>query len=819
VEHQVEAPGPPNFGRLLRRYRLAAGLSQEGLAERARMSVNGISALERGYRRMPRFETLSLLSGALALSSEQRQEFVLAAARSGEARGKASVTVGPWSDTAILSLPSPLTSFVGRSKELEEIAALMREHRFVTLTGPGGAGKTRIAAHVSIGLSDAGRHAVCFTDLSPIGDPSLVAATIAAALGAQEVPKRPLLQTLVTYLKNKELLLILDNCEHVIAQASTAAETLLGHCPRVRILATSREPFRSAGEQAYRLPPLSEEDAIVLFADRARAVDHRFALSAESATVVEQICRRLEGLPLAIELAAARIDVLTLSALAATLDDRLQVLSRSARTALPRQQAMRATIDWSYNLLPEPEQRLFERLSIFSGGCTIDAAKAVCADDPTPGADLLDLIASLVSKSLLMADLEGTEPRYRMLELFRQYAREKLKVRGEESLIGHRHALTYLELAGQYSRRRDEPHGATPLGNPSDEIDNWRSVVQRALNERADVLLGQLLVAELIFFGGGLAWISGDARRWILSALALVDQQTPAIVVARLWRADASMAFHLDNHERQLESSEKAIAHYRATDNQLGLILAQRLAGNALYDLGRAADAQTILSEALVAARTLGSGNAVTQILRDLACACMCTGDFGAAHRYLDEALQLLNEAHDEGEHAWAMLDVASLSFAEGNPELAVAQVAQTLARGTRAPGSRINVAGLNDLSLYLIALDRYDDAAPRAREALALARETQLDVGAVHALQHLAVLAILQRRASEYEKAARILGFVGARLGAVGSTMPDEFKAERDRALVVLREALGADAAVNHMAEGTAMSEEYAFEEVATIT
>ncbi len=783
------------------------------------MSVNGISALERGYRRMPRFETLSLLSGALALSSEQRQEFVLAAAGSGEARGKASVTVGPWSDAAISSLPLPLTSFVGRAKELEEIASLVREHRFVTITGPGGTGKTRMAVRVSIELSDAGADAICFTDLSPIADPSLVAATIAAALGVQEVPKRPLLQTLVAYLKNKELLLILDNCEHVIAQASIAAETLLGQCPRVRILATSREPFRSAGEQAYRLSPLNQEDAIVLFADRAHAVDHRFALSAESATAVEQICRRLEGVPLAIELAAARVDVLTLSALATTLDDPLQVLSRGARTALPRQQAMRATIDWSYNLLSEPEQRVFERLSIFSGGCTIDAAKAVCADDSTPGADVLDLIASLVSKSLLMADLEDIEPRYRMLELLRQYAREKLKVRGEESLIAHRHALTYLALAEQYTRRRDEPHSAMPLGNPSDEMSNWRSTVQWALHERADVLLGQRLVAELIFFGGGLAWILGDASRWIVSALALVGQQTPPIVAARLWRADASIAFHLDNHKRQLESSEKAIARYRPTDNQLGLILAQRLAGNALYDLGRAADAQTILKEALVAARMLGSSNAVTQVLRDLACACMCTRDFGAAHRYLDEALQLLDEAHDESEHAWAMLDVASLSFAEGNPELAVAEVTEMLATGSRAPGSRIVVAGLNDMSLYLIALDRYDDAAPRAREALALARENQLDVEAVHALQHLAVLAILQRRASEYEKAARILGFVGARLAAVGSSLDDEFRAERDRALLILREALGADAVVSHMAEGTAMNEEYAFEEAATLT
>lgn len=509
----MEAPVSSDFGSLLRRYRLAAGLSQEALAERAGMSVNGISALERGYRRIPRFETLSGLSGALALNSAEKQQFVLAAAASGEARGKASVTVGPWFGAAISSVPLPLTSFVGRAKELEEIASLVREHRFVTITGPGGTGKTRLAVQVSIELSDSSGHAICFTDPSPIAEPSLVAATIAAALGVQEVPQRPLLQTLVAFLENKELLLFLDNCEHVIAQAATAAETLLRGCQRLRLLATSREPFRSAGEQAYRLSPLSNEDATALFADRARAVDRRFVVSAENASVVERICKRLEGLPLAIELAAARVDILTLSALSATLDDRLQVLSGGTHTALPRQQAMRATIDWSYNLLSPAEQRLFERLSIFSGGCTIDATRSVCADDEIPAANVLDLIASLVSKSLLMAEVGDGEPRYRMLELFRQYAREMLKVRGEESLITRRHALTYLASAEQYGQARDEPRSTTPLGNSRDEIDNWRSVVQWALNERADVVLGQRLVAELIFFGGGLAWILSDARR------------------------------------------------------------------------------------------------------------------------------------------------------------------------------------------------------------------------------------------------------------------------------------------------------------------
>ena len=781
------------------------------------MSTNGIGALERGYRRTPQFETLSLLIGALALSEEQRQEFVAAAASSGEARSRASVTVGPWNQGGGSTFPMALTSFVGRASELSEVAALVRDHRLVTLIGAGGAGKTRTASQVAIALRDAGGDAVCFVGLAPIGDPSLVAAAIASALGVQEVPHCPLLETLVAYLKNKALLLMLDNCEHVIAQAAIAAQTLLGGCPRLRFLATSRVPLQAAGERAYHLPSLSEKDAVVLFADRARAVDHRFALTNESAPLVQQICRRLDGMPLAVELAAAKINVLSVSALAAQLGDCLQILSGGERTALPRQQTMRATIGWSYDLLPEPEQRLFERLSIFAGGCTIHTARAVCSDDALPDDAVFDLVASLVSKSLVVAELQGTEPRYRMLELFREYARKKLEARGEVALIAHRHALAYLELAEQYGQTRDELNCATTIGNPRDEIDNWRTAVGWALNERSNVSLGQLLVAELVFLWGGLVWVLGDARGWIDTALALIDEQTPPNLVARLWRADASIALHLDNHRRQLASSEKAIAHYRAAGNRRGLVLAQRLAGNALYDLGRPADAQTVLKEALIAARTLGSRDAIAWVLRELACACMCTHDFDAAHNYLAEALQLLDEAQDENERAWAMLDVASLSFAEGNPKLAVQRAAETLATGARAPGSRVVIAALTDMSLYLIALDRYDEAEECTREALTLAREAHLDVFAAHALQHLAVLPVLRRKTDAYAKASRILGFVNARLAAMGSAMDEGLNAERDRALAILRKTMGATRFANLMAEGSTLTEDEAVEDALT--
>ena len=336
MENEGRAAGPSDFGTLLRSFRITAGLSQAALAERAGMSAHGVSALEWGYRRTPQRGTLALLAGALALSDEQRRELENAAARWVLLRngGRASVTVGPWPNTHGSNLPLSLASFVGRERELDDIGALVREHRLVTLTGSGGVGKTQTALQVATALGNAG--AVWFVGLAPISDPSLVPAAIASVLRVQQVPNRTLLEMLLEYLKNKTLLLILDNCEHVVTEAGTVAHALLADCPGVRILATSREPLRAAGEQTYRLPSLiipsreaaariSATDAaaygaIELFCDRARAIDHHFALSDDNAPAVAELCRRLDGIPLAIELAAARVNSLSITALVEKLE-------------------------------------------------------------------------------------------------------------------------------------------------------------------------------------------------------------------------------------------------------------------------------------------------------------------------------------------------------------------------------------------------------------------------------------------------------------------------------------------------------------------
>ncbi len=579
MEGKRLAPGSSGFGTLLRRYRMAAGLSQEALAERARISANGLSALERGVRRTPQRETLALLVKALELSSEQRRDLEAAAVRPALPRsGRASVTAGPWPEAATSNLPLSLTSFVGRETELEEIVALARNHRFVTIVGAGGIGKTRMALEVGRALGDSAGEGVWLVELAPLRDAALVASAIGSVLAVQEVTDHPLLDTLAAYLKNKKLLLIIDNCEHVVRGAERVVDTLLHGCPELRILATSREALRVAGEHSYRLPSLAVPSqaaarellaadadgygAIALFVERALAVDHRFTLSDENAPVVAEICRRLDGIPLAIELAAARATVLPLPALAEKLERRFAILRSSGRMALPRQQTMRATIDWSYDLLDSQEQWLFERLSVFAGSCTFEAATAVCAEAESAELDVFEPLSSLVDKSLVVAELEGSAPRYRLLESFREYAREKLVKRGELNVVLRRHALVYLELAERFERAYGSASDEWRM-QAQQELDNWRAALEWAFGAGGDVELGQQLAGALYLIWGFFVPLEG--RRWISAALALVDERTPRTIRAALSLAEAEVAGSLGQSNAALRCGEAALLLYRVS--------------------------------------------------------------------------------------------------------------------------------------------------------------------------------------------------------------------------------------------------------------
>jgi predicted ATPase/transcriptional regulator with XRE-family HTH domain len=462
------------FGLVLKRFRLAAGLTHEALAERASLGARTISDLERGVSRAPRPDTLALLVEALDLSPDQRA--LLRAA----GRPHLDLTTGTASSVRSPNhLPLPLTSFVGRQGEIDAVHDVLcrDDTRLVTLTGPGGVGKTRLALQVAAQLVDGFPDGIFAVDLAPISDPNSVCDAIAQVLEVSW-ECRPSLTSLIAALGEKRLLLLLDNFEHLLAVAPLVTD-VLRRCSQVKVLATSRAPLRLSGEQEFSVPALPVPDpthlpevealmeyaAVRLFVDRATRVQSDFVLTANNATAVATICARLDGLPLAVELAAARVRALPPLILLERLQTptlvTLDLLTRGARDAPPRQQTLRDTIAWSHDLLDEQERVLFRRLAVFSGGCTLEAAEAICSRSCKPTGDdatsvqeehlskinVLAGLLSLVDKSLVdRADgLDGT-PRFRMLETIRAYAAEQLVASGEESGIRREHATYYLSL-------------------------------------------------------------------------------------------------------------------------------------------------------------------------------------------------------------------------------------------------------------------------------------------------------------------------------------------------------------------------------------
>ncbi len=790
------------------------------------MSANGIGALERGYRRTPQRETVALLAVALALTKEEHARLEAAASRLARAR-RTSVTIGPWPHAGTALLPLALTSFVGREAELDEIAALLREYRLVTITGAGGVGKTQAALQAVTALGDPAEGGICFVELAPINEPSLVVAAIAAKLGVQEVPNRPLLETLIAYVKSKTLLLISDNCEHLVAAIAHVAQTILAGCSRVRILATSREPLVAAGERTYRLPSLSSSDATTLFIDRAQAVDAHFALSDENAPAVSEICRRLDGIPLAIELAAAHVNVLAVTALAEKLDDLFRFLVSGQRTALPRQQTMRATIDWSYNLLTEPEKRLFERLSVFVGGCTLESATTACASEDVPQADMLDLLSSLVDKSLVLADLDAIEPRYSLLESFRHYARERLEARGEGRLLARRHALACLKLAEWFNRAFDCEDAAKVRGRASFESANWRAALQWTLAERGDVVLGQRLAGELgpyfsfflatarntFFFG------HAEGRRWIIAALQLTEERTPRGALAALNYAEALIAGTLREYCAELESSQIALSRFRDLGDSLGVVRAQCALSHALIYLRRPTEARAVLEDALRLARELGVRTPFTVACLLRLKALVTQDDVVAARGCIAEAMAIHSALNHESSLARALLDLSECEYRAGNLELALEHATQSLAVAPEG-NAFAEFTALHGVSLYLTALDRYDEAYDRARATLDRAKEYSCTVYVAWALGNLATTAVLrtgvepESRTPIYELAARILGFADARLVTSGSERLPLLQPRYERVLDMLREALGVEKVNELMAVGAEMTEQQAVEE-----
>jgi predicted ATPase/DNA-binding XRE family transcriptional regulator len=711
----------PTFGDLLRRYRIAAGLTQEALAERAGLSRRGISDLERGERTHPYRETLRVLADALGLDGAQRRAFVAAGRRSPPySKNRQQLPYAP--------LPVPPNPLIGRDNEVARAAALLRDPavRLLTLTGAGGSGKTRLAiataSHTAADFPDG----VVFVDLAPLTDPRLVLGAAAAAARVREQPGQLLLQTLGQTLAARRLLLVLDNFEHLLPAATVASE-LLAAAPEVKILVTSCARLALAVEHELPVPPLpipgsgraapladAENSAAVrLFMARAHALKPDFALTAENAADIVDICRRLDGLPLTLELAAARVKLLPPAALLSRLDHALPLLAGGARDLPARQQTLRAAIAWSYDLLNEGDQRLLRRLSVFAGGWTLGAAEAVANHDAS--LDMLEGLASLVDNSLVRqvgaASADG-EPRLAMLETIREFAGEHLQQHAEEeAAIRRSHAAFFTNLA--FAARADITAGVpSAIRRLGAEQDNLRAMLAHLLEagdpETAMRIVGSPLSGYWTVAGGQFS----EAHRWLDRALRA---GAGASAAARGWAFDGLALITL--YQGDFAASRTAADRCRQLAQEAGdSILAMR-ASFALSLVeeaeGRLDEVIRLSQDAATTARLVGDHATLGWSLVVLGSARFHTGDLDGARSALNEALDLFHGIGGVWGEANTLMNMAGLARAEGND----AQAAKLHAASLRLRhGAGVLAEAFDDLVGIAEIACRMGHAEPAAR-------------------------------------------------------------------------------------------------------
>ena len=500
------------------------------------------------------------------------------------------------------TLPDPLSSFIGREAELRGIARLLDGTRLLSLTGAGGSGKTRLAIETARRAHARFADGVWWVELAAVEDPALLATVALSALGERAQSGRAVVAQLTATLADRELLLVFDNCEHLVADCAQLAATLLRASPRLRVLVTSREALNVAGEMVWPVPTLPNDSAIRLFEERARAVAPSFRVTDENAAAVDEICRRLDGLPLAIELAAARVTALTPAQIAERLGDCFRLLGRARHAALPRHETLRATIDWSYALLDPAQRAVLARLSVFAGGCTLAAAEAVCAGESVDRADVFVHVCALVDRSLVLAEMSGAETRYRLLETVRQYAAERLDAEGTGEAVRRRHAEHFVAAAELAAAERYGPARDALVAPLHVDLDNIRAALRWTGDHDDDLFVRLAFGLGWCYFAWGLWW---EGRDWLERALTL-----PAGIRRDSARAQALYDLaYLANNQRDIARAKPALEEAIAICDELGETrqrahTVQVLAQTYLFE-GTAPALEVALSLAREAERTL----------------------------------------------------------------------------------------------------------------------------------------------------------------------------------------------------------------------
>ena len=727
----------PNFGVRLRRLREAAGLTQEELASRAGLTAKAVSMLERGERKRPYPHTLRSLADALELSEEERA--ILTGAIPRRTSNDTLVPVEKAAATHSFALPVSLTPLLGREREVEEIVNMLSRAavRLLTLTGPGGIGKTRLGIEAA---RKASSHyfpdGVAFVPLASLGDAKLVIPTVSRALGLREVAGvvRPL-EVLCQHLREREFLLVLDNFEHV-AEAALEVTELLSSCPNLSVLVTSRAPLRVRGEREYPVSPLAMPDptrmpeaedvdeapAAKLFIERAEDASPAFELTQANAAAVAAICWRLDGLPLALELAAAQMRFLGPTALLSRLDQALQ--TGGARDLPERQRTMRATLDWSYELLHEQERELFRRLSVFAGGFTLEAAEEVGSSPSDEADDVLDLLRRLVEQSLVSMRLVGDEPRYGMLEPVRQYALEKLEKSSEAEEVRRRHAGYYLALGERVGRKLKGPEQPTWLDRLETELDNLRAAIGWAIEHGEIETLAQMAWAMWKFW-----WLRGhrgEGSRRMEEALARKpDLPTPAR--AKLLFVAATLGRAVGDFDSTRSLAEESLALFRQLGDKYGIAEASATTGLIALGQKRYEEGFAYLEESADLFLELGRKRAAGAILGFAATAPLAQGDLAHARRLAERALSLAREPGGAKDVVCiALHPLAAVASTEGDHERAARLLQESLTYSIEI-GDESNVAYcLEGLAAVAASEDEVEHAARLwgAAEALLQANE-----------------------------------------------------------------------------------------------
>jgi predicted ATPase/class 3 adenylate cyclase len=716
------------------------------------------------------------------------------------------------------NLPRQLTSFVRRDAEITEIKARLNHYRLVTLTGSGGAGKTRIALEVGSDLLADPLDGIWFVELAHLDDSQLVAETLCSAIGVPVGGSCSATESAVGYLRQKNALVILDNCEHLIDAVARLVEALMRGCASLSILDTSRERLEVPGENSYRVPSLAvppftgdltasaalEYAAVRLFVERANATVEGFALTDADAAAVANICRQLDGIPMAIELAVPQLRMLSPKGLEARLQDRFLLLVKGSRTALPRHQTLATVFDWSYNLLNEAERQLFRRLSVFMGGWTLEAAISVASGSPDAAHEIFGLLSILVDKSLVVAELSANEPRYKYLQTTRQYAFDRLLESGERGL---RRRLCEYMIGLSEEASASWPTMATDrwLAKYEPDLDNLRASLDWAFGPQGDASLGVELTGHSVRIWDELSLLS-ERERWFAAALERASETTPSTTLARLWLGRTSNSSH--GARSNLDLALKAAEVFRNSEDRQGLGEALAKAGAAIETPGSIEPALPYLHEALEVLKPLGATKHLASCLRSLAVARYFIRDFEAARPLVAESEAVARSLADDRGIAAAQIAAAELEFAAGAVDEAIDQVRKMLA-GNHYNRRQLTL-GLGNLTSYLLAAGRSAEAKTTALEGLREARALVWQAAVVRVVEHLALVATLDANA---EAAARLLGYCVAFYSAGTASREFTELSTYDRLTAYLAQQLAKEQVERLMSEGALWTEDRAVE------